>query len=174
MLLEDQPAKISLAEFSALCDEHLTPELATAAAEITALAGAVASDNSNQPRQASHHPFVEAFRDCETELRNAIASERAKRRGSASRIEPRETSSCDASIVQAVAAAFAAKDPLSRELALDAIRWRSLTGLQGISPFSEATILSYAGKLALNSRRFSISDESGMQRFKTLTATARQ
>lgn len=158
MLLQDRPARISPNDFAALCREQLDAPLASAVGEM--LGNAPAS---------SPHPFVAAWRDRESQIRNAIAAERARRRGGA-RAKPRETAGCDPSLAQGVAAAFAAKDPLSRELALDGIRWRALEDMQGINPFSEAVVLSYAGRLALNARRFSVNPDDGMERFKALTS----
>lgn len=163
MLLEDQPAKISPEDFATLCGEHLDPALAAAAREMLGVAG-------NGGATAAAHPFVRAWRDGETQLRNAIAEERARRRKAASRPDPRETRGCDPSLPQRVSAAFAAQDPLSRERAIDHIRWIALDEMQGVSPFSEAAVLAYAGKLALNARRFAVSEDKGMERFKVLTA----
>lgn len=159
MLLEDQPAKISPEDFGALCVEQLDTGLAAAAQEMLGGAG-------DGGTIGAAHPFVCAWRDSETQLRNAIAEERARRRKAASRPVPRETRGCDPSLPQRVAAAFAAQDPLSRERAIDHIRWIALGEMQGVSPFSEAAVLAYAGKLAINARRFAISEEKGMERFR--------
>ena len=165
MLLEDQQTKLSTDSFATLCVEQLPAALASAAVEMLGAAtGAMAK--GAQPR----HRFVAAWLDADAQLRNAIALERSRRSGAANRPEARETAGCSPWLAQAVAAAFAAKDPLSRETAIDSIRWRILDEMQGVSPFSEAVILAYAGKLALNARRFSASADAGMERFKALTA----
>lgn len=170
MLLEDEPAKVPPEGFAALCAEQLPPELAGAALEMLAICQPVPAMPGAGPRTApSRHPFVTAWRDADTQLRNAIAAERARRRGDSSRPQPREASGCSPWLSQAVSSAFAAKDPLSREAALDSIRWRILDEMQGVSPFSEAAILAYAGKLALNARRHSISADAGMGNFLALT-----
>lgn len=161
MLLEDQPAKISPDDFSALCGEQLSPALAAAAREMLGTAGEATPPG---------HPFVREWLDRLAQLKNAVAAERARRRGSAAKPAQRETRGCDQSLAQGVAAAFAAKDPLSREIAIDRLKWRVLGEMQGVAPFSEAAVLAYAGRLALNARRFAISEENGMERFKALTS----
>lgn len=163
MLLEDQPAKISPDDFASLCGEQLSPTLAAAALEMLGVEG-------GDGAAPSGHPFVREWRDRLAQLGNAIASERASRRGGTAKPAQRETRGCDPSLAQGVSAAFAAKDPLSRELAIDRLKWRALGEMQGVAPFSEAAVLAYAGRLALNARRFSISEEKGMERFKALTA----
>ena len=174
MLLEDQPAKISPAAFAEMCGDQLDPALAAAANEM--LSASPRPDSaSSRPVGAvlqtapSLHPFLAEWRDREIQLRNVVAAERARRLG-ATRPAPRDAHGCEAMITQGVAQAFAAKDPLQRERALDALRWRILDELQGIAPFTEAAVLAYAGKLALNARRFSIEDDKGMETFKSLTS----
>ena len=181
MLLEDQPAKISPAAFAEMCGDQLDPALAAAANEMLGAAprpdAPPSSPNSasSRPDSAvlqtapSSHPFLAEWRDREIQLRNAVAAERARRLG-ATRPAPRDAHGCEAMISQGVAQAFATKDPLQRERALDALRWRILEELQGIAPFTEAAVLAYAGKLALNARRFSIEDDKGMEKFKSLTS----
>ena len=188
MLLEDQPAKISPAAFAEMCGDQLDPALAAAANEMLGAAprpdsaspspvGASPRPDSASSRPVgavlqtapSSHPFLAEWRDREIQLRNAVAAERARRLG-ATRPAPRDAHGCEAMISQSVAQAFAAKDPLQRERALDALRWRILDELQGIAPFTEAVVLAYAGKLALNARRFSIEDDKGMEKFKSLTS----
>lgn len=168
MIAEDQPAKISPEVFLQSCREQLDGALAKAAAEMLGERGQ-SDEASGQPVQ-SRHAFVTAWRDRENQLRNAIALERAKRLPNAPRPAARETTGFDASIASGVSAAFSGKDPLARELALDSIRWRLLDEMQGVSPFSEATVLAYAGKLALNARRFSFDAAKGMDRFTEMTA----
>ncbi len=174
MILEDQPAKIAPEAFEAQCAEQLSPALAGAARAVAALAGnggpASGGDVAALLDSPGGHPFVREFADREIQLRNAVAAERARRRGDSRRPAPRAAGGCDASIAQGVAAAFSEKDPLSRERALDSIRWRVLDELQGFAPFSEAAVLAYAGKLALNSRRFAADEEKGMERFKAMTS----
>ena len=171
MLLQDQPSKLSAADFAGMCREQLEPALAAAAVEMLGAApSASASSPDGAAAPSSRHPFVLAWRDREAQLRNAVAAERARRRGDSAKPRQVGTVGCDPSIAQGVAAAFAAKDPLSRELAIDAIRWNILEDMQGISPFSEAVVLAYAGKLALNARRFAIDPDKGMGRFRELTA----
>ena len=167
MLLEDQPAKISPAAFAEMCGDQLDPALAAAANEM--LGAAPRPDSAVLQTAPSSHPFLAEWRDREIQLRNAVAAERARRLG-ATRPAPRDAHGCEAMITQGVAQAFAAKDPLQRERALDALRWRILDELQGIAPFTEAAVLAYAGKLALNARRFSIEDDKGMEKFKSLTS----
>lgn len=149
---------LSVGEFRSLCQAQLTAALAHAAEALL--------DGTDD-----EHPFVRAWRDRDAQIRNAVAAERARRRGLAPAETPsRPATGCDASIAPAVAAAFALPDPMRREEALDALRWRILDELQGVEPFSERVVLAYAVRLALCTRTAARDAGRGMDAFKALTA----
>lgn len=108
-------------------------------------AGAVAALVAGEP---CGHPFVRAWRDRDTQIRNAIARKRAARRGLDSAPQ-RPADGCDMRVAQAVEAAFELPDPLARERAIDKVRWESLDELQGSQPISFEAILAYAVRLQI-------------------------
>ncbi len=157
LLLEGQSAKTSVDEFRTMASEGLSGKLKEAV--LALLDGG-----------ASSHPFVVAWRDLDGQVRNAIAFERAKRRG----ISPSETPKADvsgfnASIIPAVTAAFAEADPLKREVAIAHLRWTLLDELQGVQPLSENVVLAFAVKLKINEMLLSIDKEKGSERFIAFT-----
>ena len=158
MLAQGRAPGLSAEEFRSLCKAQLSAPLARAAEALL--------DGVDDV-----HPFVREWRDLDAQIRNAVAAERAKRRGLTPAETPRRpVSGCDASIAPAVAAAFALSDPLRREEALDAIRWSAIESIQGVDPFSERVVLAYAAKLPLVARRAAIDKEGGLGRFVALTA----
>ena len=158
MLLEGQPARLSEKDFRESCAEQLSPELFGAVAAIL--------DGTPNP-----HPFVRAWRDRDAQVRNAIAAERARRRGlSPSETPSRETTGLDTAIAPAVAAAFALPDPLARERALDHLRWTLLDELEGVQPMAENVVLAYAAKLRISLRALAADADAGRSRFVELTS----
>ena len=157
-LLEGQPARLSEEDFRESCAEQLSPALFRAVAAML--------DGTSDS-----HPFVQAWRDRDAQLRNAVAAERARRRGLAPSEAPsRETAGFDAAIAPAVAAAFAQSDPLARERALDHVRWTLLDELEGVQPMDENVILAYAAKLKISLRTLAADADKGLRRFGELTA----
>jgi hypothetical protein len=122
--------------------------------------------------EAYAHPFVAAWRDKETILRNAIAKHRARLAGSDASRWLRPTSGCDAQLESFVEDAFQERDPLQREKDLDEARWAAAEGLQGVDPLSVNVIFGYAIKLAILSRWSGLGAEAGRQAFDTLTQPA--
>ena len=155
MLAQGRPAAISPEAFQEACDSSLSP----------ALAGAVRAILDDQE---ADDPFVRAWRARDTQIRNAVARRRAARLGvPAPAVRPFD--GFDAQVEPAVNAAFEEKDPLRREQALDALRWRVAEDLQGVAPFSAAVVLAYAAKLRILAREGAIDEAAGRERFRQLS-----
>ena len=98
------------------------------------------------------HPFVEAWSDKETVLRNAVARQRARVAGTNAARWQRATRGCDSQIETGIEDAFQETDPVNKEKALDKVRWTIAEELAGPDPLSLSTVLAYAVKLAIVSR----------------------
>jgi Protein of unknown function (DUF2764) len=158
MLSLDQPPLIAAAAFLEACQAQLGAAEASAAEAII----------RNTP---SSHPFVLAWRNKDTLVRNAIAEARAR----AANIEPdrwlRPTDGCDPCIDELVEEAFEETDPLKRERELDAARWRIAEELQGVDPMGVNVALGYAIKLTLAFRWAHLNADKGRAAFEQLTNT---
>ncbi len=153
----DTPPPLAIAAFRETCDRVLPPS--DAATVVALLAG-----------QPSDHPFVGAWRDRETQLRNAVARRRAARRGLDPALCQRPVAGCDLRLMQGVDAAFEQADPLRREQALDRLRWSVLDELQGPQPHSFEAVLAYAVRLQLAVRGAQRDADAGRARVAHLTA----
>ena len=118
---------------------------------------------------ASAHPFVTAWRDKETILKNAIAYARATI--SNADVEPwiRPTQGCDLSYEVLVDEVFQVADPLKREQGLDKLRWAIAESLQAYDPMDVTVALAYAIKLKLAWRWANLNPENGHATFEQLT-----
>ncbi|MFC1453211.1 DUF2764 family protein, partial [Verrucomicrobiota bacterium] len=144
---------ISSEAFIALCGEHLTQRDRDAAVALVRGEGS-----------GSNHPFVRAWTDSETRLRNAVARTRAARSGADAEPFLREECGFEADVEPTVAEAFAADTPLERERRLDRFRWQRVEELQGYDPFSTNAVLAYAVKLALAERWAKMDEDEGNRR----------
>lgn len=156
MLSFGAPPGVSPAKFLETCREQL--DRADADAAETLLQGG-----------SSAHPFVEAWRDKDTILRNAVAVERARLAGSEASRWLRPARDCDSQIGSLVEDAFQESDPLKREKELDKARWLIVEELQGPDPLDIKVIFAYAVKLAILSRWSALNAEQGRQTFDALT-----
>ncbi|MDD4102648.1 MAG: hypothetical protein PHU80_08460 [Kiritimatiellae bacterium] len=116
------------------------------------------------------HPFVVAWQDRETILRNATARERARLTGTDSARWLRDAKGCDMRIEGMVDDAFQESDPLRRDEELDKIRWLIADELQGPDPLCKNAVFTYAAKLAILLRRAALDAEKGAAEFKKMTA----
>ena len=157
MLVKDGKAPFAPSEFIAQCDSQLGGSLADA---VRALLTGVASDD----------PFVREWTNRETQIRNACARRRAAKRGQGGTFLPRPFGAVDARIEQEVAAAFDEGDPLKREHALNAIRWRIADEFQGSSPFSRNAVCAYAVKLAIAYAESSADAKAGADKFDEIVS----
>lgn len=119
--------------------------------------------------QPSTHPFVAAWNDKETILRNAIVRERARATGKDAERWTRPTQGCDSMIEAEVEDAYQEPDPLKREKELDKIRWLIADELQGPDPLSIEVAFAFALKLAILTRWAGLSTAQGLKTFDTLT-----
>ncbi|MBP7638565.1 MAG: DUF2764 family protein, partial [Kiritimatiellae bacterium] len=110
---------------------------------------------------ACDHPFVAAWRDRDTILRNAVARQRARQAGADASRWLRPANGCDTRIESLVEEAFDEPDPLRREKALDKIRWLIVEELQGPDPLDVKGVFAYAVKLALLARWTALTPEQG-------------
>ena len=117
----------------------------------------------------SDHPFVVAWRDKETILKNAIAYARATLANAD--VEPwiRPTQGCDLSYEVLVDEVFQLKDPLQREQGLDKLRWAIAESLQAHDPMDVTVALAYAIKLKLAWRWANLSADQGQAIFEQVT-----
>jgi hypothetical protein len=119
----------------------------------------------------SSHPFVVAWRDKETILKNAIAYARATKANAD--VEPwiRPTEGCDISYEVLVDEVFQLTDPLQRERGLDKIRWMIAESLQAYDPMDVTVALAYAIKLKLALRWATLDEAKGQATFEQLTTS---
>lgn len=117
----------------------------------------------------SHHPFVLAWRDKDSLLRNAIARARARLADTDAERWIRPTEGCDTGIALLVDDAFEQPDPLKREKEIDEARWLIAESLQGYDPMSVSVALGYAVKLTLALRWANLNADLGRETFEQLT-----
>ena len=143
-------------EFRALCREHMT---ARDVAAICALLGCGASD----------HPYVVAWRNGETQVRNAAAKLRAaKLPGADAARWLQEHTGFSVFIQSGVAAAFQEADPMKRERALDLLRWNLAGELAGFDTLSAEAVFAYAVRLGILLRRAKADAAKGRDRLLAL------
>lgn len=97
----------------------------------------------------------------ELRLRNACAGERARRRGLAVEPHLRPDRGIDLGLERAVARAFAAGDPLARELTLDRLRVADLRAAAFAEPFGLPGVLAYALEREILQRRAERTSDAG-------------
>ena len=117
----------------------------------------------------SGHPFVAAWMDKETILRNALVDVRARAAGVDASLHTRYAHGCDKKIESDVEDAVQHHNPQQKERSIDKIRWETVEELQGPDPLTIKTIFAYAIKLAIVSRWSKRSSESGQETFGELT-----
>lgn len=107
--------------------------------------------------------FARAYTQLETQLRNAVAVERAKRRGVEPRRYLREHAGFSVGVEEAVEDAYEQKDPLAREEALDRCRWQMAEELAREDAFGLSALLAFAVKLRLAQRWARLDKRTGAQ-----------
>jgi hypothetical protein len=155
MLLPGHPPGMTLAAFRTACAEHLGGRLREAVQ-------ALLDD------QVCNHPFVNAWRNHETSLRNTIARRRAVKKDVDAQPWLHPDAGAEARIEQGVAAAFEQPDPLQRERALNRLRWQAADSLQGLHPLAAEVVLAYAIKLRLLTQWHARNAETGQARLEAL------
>jgi len=152
----DEPAPLTAAGFVDACRGQLaSPDAAAAEALV---AGTPAA-----------HPFVVAWHDKDTQLRNAVARRRAARHGTDATRWLHPAAGCDVWLETRVDEAFQETDPLDREKALDRLRWQAVETLQGPDPMTLSALFAYAVKLAIVLRWSAYDEQAGRDTLAQLT-----
>lgn len=164
----DGAAPYTLAQFLAACREQLPARVAAA---IAAVAGA---DAPSADSAAVGWSVARQWLDLDTQLRNAIAAERARARGLDAAKWRRPAAGCSLYWANRVAQAFQESDPARRDRQLDLVRWDAAGELTPpAAPLSAAAALTYALRLALVIRRQAISTAAGNAAFDQLAAATK-
>ena len=161
----DGTAPYTLARFLEMCRDQLT------ATQSDAIAAAVLPpDGSAAPKWS----VATEWRDLDTQIRNAVAAERAHARGLDPAKWRRPADGCSLFWANRVAACFQEKDPGRRDRLLDLVRWDAAGELTPpASPLSAAAAFTYAIRLAIVIRRQGLSAKSGNEAFDRLTAATK-
>lgn len=120
------------------------------------------------------HPFAKALHEAETQLRNAVARQRARRleRDPAPHLR-RAGGGYRVDIERAVEAAFnASVNPREREALLDGLRWNLAEEFAGFNPFSESFVFAYAVKLRILEKRARENPDKGREKTETFLRNA--
>lgn len=110
---------------------------------------------------AASDAFARAWFDAEVQIRNAVATVRAGRRGVEAAPHLRPQAGFSLYLAQAVAEAFGKPNPMERELALDRVRWSVLEELARESAFGLEAVLAYGLKLKLAERWTQLTEPAG-------------
>ena len=156
----DGPPPYTAEQFLGLCRGQL-PEAAV---------GAIVAVMADAP---SDHPLAARWRDLATQIRNAIAAERARLHGQDAARWRRPAEGCALFWTNRATAAFQEKDPARRERLLDQVRWDAAGDLTpAASPLSAAAAFTYAIRLAISIRRSALGTDAGNEVFNRLTAAS--
>lgn len=146
----DMLPPFSLEAFQAQCQQYLSHD------DFHALEAIMNNDTED-----SDHPFIRAWHDRETQIRNAIVRQRALRRKADPTPHLREQEGFQVHLDKAAADAFTKPSPLEREKAIDKLRWDSVEELAGFDPFTGRAVLAYTLKLLLARRWQQMSEADG-------------
>lgn len=117
---------------------------------------------------AGHVPSNDAWRELETELRNAMAVARGGAKFA------RASRACSLYWRERVAACFREKDVARREELLDRVWWDAAGELTPpASPLGEGALATYAVRLKIALKRSAISTERGSAAFDALTSATK-
>lgn len=152
-----QPPKLTAEAFLSACASHFPPErLETLRALL-----------ENRPIPGADGYAARWF-DCDTQIRNAIARRRAAAKGVDPSASIRPAKGCNLWLDRAVENAFALKNPLAREEALDALRFKAADELAGVDPLDPDRLFAYAVRLGILLRRAARNPDAGRQRLLQL------
>ena len=158
-----EPAPFSLDDYRAEVARLLPPEASMAL--VSLLDGVGAGMDAG---------FVRAWRDADTQIRNAAARVRAGRRGVEVSGFLRAHGGFSLYLEQGVAEAYGKANPLEREMALDRLRWSVAEELSRTQPFGLEAVLAYALKLKLVERWSGLSDEAGQAALQAAVKQVRE
>jgi len=151
----DRQPPLGIDEFLESCRTHL------AEGDMLAVQEAIAADGAVTQALSS------SWRTQDMALRNAIVRARASRMN----VDPSphlHESTIDTTCEQAVADAYARRNPHEREWALDCFRWGLLDEMAGFNPFSLNAIVAYALKLRLAERWSALDVDRGRQKMESI------
>ena len=154
-LLFDAPAPITAEAFAEACRGQLSENDAATAEALLQTACSSVVPLSRQT------PFLAAWFEKETLIRNAVARCRNTRRGRDPELATRFASTADVRVTHAVEAAFQLGDPEARDTALERLRWSVAEELQGTDPMALGAVFGYAAKLRVSLRRAAMTQEAG-------------
>ncbi len=151
------PAALRKNDFLAECHRHLDP---CDYAELEALL--------DERRDRVTTSFSKTWLDADTQLRNAIARQRALRLGVEEKkyIKMHDGFRVDAE--SAVSDAYSRANPLERELVLDRYRWNLAEELSAADRFGLPALLAYGVMLGINEHWRSLTPELGQERLEDL------
>jgi len=126
--------------------------------------------------QLGEDPFralAPRWADLETQLRNALAAERARALGQDAAAWRRPAAGCSLYWANRVAAAFQEKDPAKRETLLDRVWWDAAGEMTPVaSPLSVGAAFTYSLRLDIVLKRAAVQIDAGNAIFDRLTASA--
>ncbi len=157
----DTPPPLSEAGLLSVCASELS------ASDLAAL-GALLDTAPPVDAETPAHPFAVAWQAADTQLRNSVARQRARRQGLDSAGAMRPHDGFDMMIEHAVDDAFGQATPLERERRLDELRWGKLEELAGTDMFAPAYILAYALKLRLVTRWAELDEARGRKQVESM------
>lgn len=110
----------------------------------------------------TNHPLTLAWRDLDTQFRNTIAAERARKLDADASKWTRMTTGVSVFWNERISAAFQEKDPLKREALIDRVRFDAAEELVPVgAPLSKGAVFAYAVRLLVAMKREKISIEAG-------------
>lgn len=151
------PARLTKKDFLDECRRQLRP---VDMAELEALLDGRRADVKTD--------FSRGWLDGDTQLRNAIARQRAQRLGVEEKKFLKEQEGFRMDATAAVNDAFSRANPLERELALDRYRWRLAEEMKASDIFGLSAVLAYGVMLSINEHWRSLTPELGKNRFEDL------
>ncbi len=154
----DTPPEMSVEDFLILCEEHLSARDYKVMTELL----------KSTPDTTGGSGFAKAWREKETQLRNAIVKIRASKQQKDAAPFLKETHTVETAASKAAEEAFLKKSPLDRELALDHFRWQQIEELAGLDPFNTKAILAYGLKFKLATRWGDMGREQGEKKAEEL------
>lgn len=110
------------------------------------------------------HPFLRDWYDRETQLRNALARERASKRKTDAAPFLRAHGGWEAQAEKAATQAMSMENPLERERHLDRFRWDTLDEMALDPPFGAGVVFAFLLKLQIAVRWVGMTEERGGER----------
>lgn len=163
-LVFDGPAPYTWDRFLSICRDQLSD------GQVAAIAWLAAPADAPAPPSA----VLAAWRDLDGQLRNAVATERARALDRDASAYRRPVAGCSLYWAGRVAAAFQEKYPARRDELLDRIRWDAAGELTPpTAPLSAEAAFTYAIRLRIVLRRQTIAPAAGNAALDRLSAASR-